>query len=332
MQFKSFQGVVSMQSNTAAVRIQPVNSSNYSVENRKPDLFTIADGHYIGHDGFVVPKNFDEFHERFPQYVRNWVNRHVDGSTQEQDVEDWTQDLLIHLRYLPAISKHREAGKEDVVQTFDPCKHFGASSARFFNYINLCLGNKFRTIYAKRTKNPLCRLGNLSLSTHWEETDRDQVGDEFCHAHSAHLRKRCERQKKQHEDRHLIGEFVDFVRREDSGMVPAMEAIFATGNPDDAAQQLKMRKADVCRTRARLCQLGTCFLNGERVPRQRRPYKRRVSRNRTTALTGERVAPVTTPLIDPRIDPCKGGDDFDQTFAGAVLSESTQLGSLTVGG
>ncbi len=99
---------------------QPINFANISVENRKPDPFTCGDGHYVGHDGFVVPKNFDEFHERFPEYVRNWVNRHADRSTPKEDVEDWTQDLLIHLRYLPATSKHREAGKEDIVQTFDP--------------------------------------------------------------------------------------------------------------------------------------------------------------------------------------------------------------------
>jgi hypothetical protein len=264
-----------MQSNTAAVANQPVNFTNISVENRKADPFTITDGRYVGHDGFVVPKNFEEFHERFPQYVRNWVNRHVDRSVPKEDVEDWTQDLLIHLRCLPATSKYRETGKEDVVQTFDPHKHFGANSARFFNYINLCLGNKFRTIYTKRMKNPLCRPGNLSLTTHWDEADRDQVGDEFCHAHSAHLRTRCERQEKQREDRHLIGEFVDFVQREDSRTLPAMEAILETRNPDDAAQQLRTRNAIVFRTRARLRQLGTCFLNGERVPRQRRPYKRR---------------------------------------------------------
>src|ERR1700683_4696245 len=321
-----------MQSNTAAVANQPVKFTNISVENRKPDPFTVADGHYVGHDGFVVPKNFEEFHERFPQYVRNWENRHVDRSAPKEDVEDWTQDLLSHLRFLPATSKHRQVGNEDIVQTFDPHKHHGANQARFQNYINLCLGNKFRTIYLKRMKNPLCRPGNLSLTTHWDETDRDQVGDEFCHAHSAYLRKRCERQEKQSEDRNRIGEFVDFVGREDSRTLQAMEAILATGNPDDDAQQLRTRKTDVCRTRARLLQLGRCFLNGELVPRQRRPYKRRVSRNRTAQLAGERVAPVTRPLLDPRIDPRKGGDDFDQTFAGAVLSESTQLGSLTVGG
>ena len=262
-----------MQSNTAAVENQPINFTNVSVENRKADPFTIVDGRYVGHDGFVVPKNFDEFHERFPQHVRNWVNRHVDRSAPKEDVEDWTQDLLIHLRFLPATSKHREAGKEDVVQTFDPHKHFGANSARFFNYINLCLGNKFRTTYTKRMKNPLCRPGNSSLSTHCEETDRDQVGDEFCHAHSAHLRKRCERQEKQREDRHLIGEFVDFVQRNDSRTLPAMETMLTTGTVN----------ADLCGKRSRLRQLGRCFLKDEPVPKQRRPYRRRVKRTAPSA-------------------------------------------------
>lgn len=321
-----------MQSNTATVENQPVNFTNISVENRKPDPFTVADGHYIGHDGFVVPKNFDEFHERFPQYVRNWVNRHADRSVPKEDREDWTQDLLIHLRYLPSTSKHRQAGKDDIVQTFDPYKHHGANQARFQNYINLCLGNKYRTIYSKRKKNPLCRPGNLSLTTHWEETDRDQVGDEFCHAHSTNLRKRCERQEKQSGDRNLIGEFVDFVRRKDSGVLPVMGAIASTGTSNAGAELLGTTKADFCRKYTRLRQLGAFFVDGEEVPKQRRPYKQRVSRNRTTPLAGERLAPVTRPLLDPRIDPCKGGDDFDKTFARAALSESTQLGSLTVGG
>jgi hypothetical protein len=271
-----------MQSNTATVENQPVNLTNISVENRKPDPFTVSDGHYVGHDGFVVPKNFDEFHERFPQYVRNWINRHTGRSVPKEDLEDWTQDLLIHLSCLPAISLHREAGKEDIVQTFDPHKHYGANQARFQNYINLCLGNKFRTIHSKQMKNPLCRPGNLSLTTHWEETDRDQVGDEFCHAHSAHLRKSCERQEKQREDRHLLGEFVDFVQREDSGVLPVMGAIAATGRPSAGVGLLGATEADFCRKRSRLRQLGRCFLKNEPVPKRRRPYRRRLKRTATS--------------------------------------------------
>ncbi len=114
-----------MQSNTASVANQPINFSNFSVQNRpyKADPFTIRDGRYVGHDGFIVPNNFDEFYERFPLYVRSWVNRYADKTATNEDLEDWSQDLLIHLRHLPATSKHREVGKEDIVQTFDPQKH-----------------------------------------------------------------------------------------------------------------------------------------------------------------------------------------------------------------
>jgi hypothetical protein len=77
-----------MQSNTAAVGNHDINCARFSVENRTSDPFIIVDGCYIGRDGFVVPKNFDEFYERFPKYVRRWVERHVDRSTPDEDVED----------------------------------------------------------------------------------------------------------------------------------------------------------------------------------------------------------------------------------------------------
>lgn len=57
------------------------------------------------------------------------------------------------------------------MQTFDPHRHYGANSARFFNYINLCLGNKFSTMRSARMKNPFCRPGNVSLTADWEHTD-----------------------------------------------------------------------------------------------------------------------------------------------------------------
>ena len=79
-----------MQSNTAAVGNQDVNCASFSLESRKSDPFTVVDGRYIGHDGFVVPKDFAEFYERYPRYVRNWVARRTDRSTPKPDIEDWT--------------------------------------------------------------------------------------------------------------------------------------------------------------------------------------------------------------------------------------------------
>jgi len=266
-----------MQSNTAAVGNQDINFVSFSVEKQKSDPFTVVDGRYIGHDGFIVPKDFDEFYQRFPQHVRNWVSRHVDRFTPKQDVEDWTQDLLLHLNCLPASSKHRDAGKQDVVQSFDPHKHYGANSARFFSYINRCLGNKFSIMRSSRMKNPICRAGNVSLVGHTDDGDSGKVDDEFCHAHSKHLRRTCQRQKRQWDMRHSLDEFSDFVKREDSSMLPAMEAIAATATLGAAAELLGTATADFCRMRSRLRRLGRCFETGERVPRQRRPYKRRLT-------------------------------------------------------
>ena len=174
--------------------------------------------------------------------------------------------------YLPATSKHRELGKEDIVQTFDPCKHHGANSARFFNYINLCLGNRFRTMYSARMKNPICRAGNVSLGGHFDESDSGQVDDEFCHTHSAYFRGVCQRQERQRDASHTLTEFVEFLRREDAGVLPVMGALAVTTTPAAATELLG---ADFCRVRSRLRQLGRCFQTGDPVPRKRRPYRSR---------------------------------------------------------
>jgi hypothetical protein len=109
-----------MQSNTAEIGNRPVNFSSFSVEKRsKCDPFTIRDGHYVGHDGFVVSKDFAEFYKRFPDYVHRWVIKHTGTSASQEDIEDWTQDLIIHLSRLPQTSKYRWTGKEDIVATFE---------------------------------------------------------------------------------------------------------------------------------------------------------------------------------------------------------------------
>lgn len=48
-----------MLSNTAEIENQPVDFPNFAVEKRtyKPDHFRIRDGHFVGRDGFVVPKD-----------------------------------------------------------------------------------------------------------------------------------------------------------------------------------------------------------------------------------------------------------------------------------
>jgi hypothetical protein len=272
-----------MQSNTAVVENQPINFPNFSVEKRtyKPDPFTVRDGRYIGSDGFVVPRDFEEFYERYPDYVRNWVSKHADRSASSEDLEDWTQDLLIHLYHLPQTSKHREAGKEDIVETFDPVKHYGANQARFRNYVNVCLANKFRTMHSKRMHDAQCRPANLSLDGQTEGEDLRSVDDEYCHSHSEYLRMAANASEKQSGDRAFLLEFVNFVRREDTKVLPAIEAILATGTQGEAADWLGITENGFGRMRNRLSQLAECFLSGEPVPRQRRPYKKRTAKDQS---------------------------------------------------
>lgn len=270
-----------MQVNTPEVANQPVNFPNFSAENKpyRSDPFTIRDGRYIRHDGFVVPKDFDEFHERFPEYVRNWVSRHADITASSEDLEDWAQDLLIHLRHLPLTSKHRKTGKQDIVQTFDPHKHYGANQARFQNYLNLCLTNKFRTLRSKRMRDALSQPGNMLLDTQREWDDPCSVDDEYCHSHSEYLQRATNTSEKRAQDRAYVAEFLDFVRREDPNALPAVEALCLAQTQGTAARSLSVTEAQFNRTRNRLLQLGRCFLNGEPVPKLRKPCKKRLRIN-----------------------------------------------------
>src|SRR5208337_2546783 len=130
------------------------------------DKFSIdpATGHFIGEDGFRCPRNFEEFWERWPNYIINWTKKRLHKHIVDEDVEDWEMDLLMHMKYLPERSKWRALGKMDVVETFNPELQYGASEKRFRNYINNCLANRFNTIMSKRSKNPICRPGNYSLA------------------------------------------------------------------------------------------------------------------------------------------------------------------------
>jgi len=226
-----------------------------------------VDGHYVGHDGFVVPKDFPEFFVRFPQHIRRWVRRHADKSASREDIEDWTQDLCAHMSSLPATSKHREAGRQDVIQTFDPFRHYGANLARFLNYVNLCLANKFRAIHSTRIKSPLCRAERLFPS---EETGGSACIDgEFSELVSEQLRVAAVLYHKQMQDRLFVGEFINFVRRGNPRILSALEAIAATRTQEEAARKLRMTNADFGRLYSQLRELGQSFVSGEQRSRQR---------------------------------------------------------------
>ncbi|MGD1108424.1 MAG: hypothetical protein ABR865_15385 [Terracidiphilus sp.] len=168
------------------------------------DAYIVRDGHFVGHDGFIVPNSFSEFYQRFPNYVADWVRGRVRDCVSATEAEDWTQELLLHLAALPSTSKFRRDGKQDVIQTFSPDRMHGANEARFRSFINQCLGNKFNTLHAKWRKRPLSNPRNLPLDVGVEIG----VSDEFCYANSAYLQEAGRRSREREEQRFRLGEFV----------------------------------------------------------------------------------------------------------------------------
>jgi hypothetical protein len=244
------------------------------------DVFTTNEnGNFVGHDKFIVPKNFDEFYERYPDYITHWVKRRLGGyNAREEDVEDTTQELIIHMKYLPETSKFRQRGCTDVVQTFNPQQQYGASEARFRNYINNCLTNKFNTLHKKANRNPITRTGTISLSA----TTLNSKGDESVMFEesallqsSAYLTRLSNRMDRQRDCRMFTSQFLTFVSREDPSILPFVTTMATyTTNLNAIAEYLHLSQDEAQRNRKRVRQLSKCFTSGERVPPPRKPYKK----------------------------------------------------------
>jgi hypothetical protein len=117
-------------------------------------------------------------------------------------------------------------------------------------------------------KDALCRPGNLSLDEQTEREDLRSVDDEYCHFHSEYLRRAVKSSEKQPNDRAFLQEFVNFVQREDPKVLPAIEALLATGTQGEAVEWLRITESEFARMRSRLSQLNKCFLSGNPVPRK----------------------------------------------------------------
>ena len=122
------------------------------------DSYTYCDSHFVGDDGFVVPGNFNEFFARFPQLVlSSYVRRR-----RQHGADDLESELLLYLMTLPQRSKYREAGLTDRIQSFDPARSYGASRARWQNWLNSLLHNRLCSLM--RQLAPRASIWTLSPS------------------------------------------------------------------------------------------------------------------------------------------------------------------------
>lgn len=175
----------------------------------------------------------------------------------------------MHLHSLPPSSKHRLAGKQDVVQLFDPVRMHGANEARFRSFINLCLANKFSTIYSRRKNEPLSNPNNLFLAgveTHEHMT----ASDEYCHEKSPRLRRAQWRKFKEHESEFRLKEFAEVADACDPGLRIAMETFRTTGTWKETARLMCIGERECASVRQRLRKLGRLLLRGGKATGWRR--------------------------------------------------------------
>jgi hypothetical protein len=270
---------------TGKKQAQPEEPKATQPESYKEDPFErTKDGHVVDlvetnpDKRFVVPKNFDEFSERYPNYIRRWVMKHTKKMSLDADVEDWEADLAFHMRYLPVASVHRVPGANglndgciDRIQTFDPVRMHGATPARFFHFVNNLLRNCFITEISKRKRQPLHIPNNLSYGY----VDEDSVGvvdDEYLHKNSPLLTRISEIRSGNEQTKLFVEEFYTFVQQKDPKVIPILDALRETGTHVQARKHLQIDKKLYNRQRKRIQQLSRAFLTLVNTPRVKEVY------------------------------------------------------------
>jgi hypothetical protein len=246
--------------------------------------FTVSvDGHYVGKDGYVVPKNFGEFFERYPLRVRRWLTRRVRQRLGQDAIPDLEQDLLFYLCTLAPESRFRRRGANgrpdgctDVIQCFDPVRHFGATAARFHNFISLCLANRLNTILARQRRNPLCNPRNVSIATFQENEGGPEWAGEANEAyllrHSGTFAGECRRRADAEGPilKAYVREFEQFVLQTKPKLVSVVHAIQRTATFRDAQKTIGLGNGEFLRCRQELALLKDRFLEERKfLPRKR---------------------------------------------------------------
>jgi hypothetical protein len=240
----------------------------------------------VGEDGFIVPKDFGEFFERYPLRVRRWVTRQLHRRFGQDAILDLEEDLLLYLCTLAPKSRFRRKGTNgrpegctDVIQCFDPVRHYGATAGRFHNFINLCLANRLNTILGTQRRNPVCDPRNLSIAN-VEVSQETRCGSElvgevdeaYLLRHSWTFAGEC-RRRAHAEDavlRAYIREFEQFVEQTDYKLLAVVRAIRRSATLRDAEKSIGMANHEFRRCRQELSLLKDRFLEERKaLPRTR---------------------------------------------------------------
>ena len=97
-------------------------------------------GHLVGDDGFVVPKTFAEFYERFPDYAKRTALAYL--RCDVDTVEDTTQTIWALLM------------RNRVIEKFDPARMRGCNQRRFYWYLGMCVRRRAITTWNANNEEP----------------------------------------------------------------------------------------------------------------------------------------------------------------------------------
>jgi hypothetical protein len=98
-------------------------------------------GHYVGHDGFVCPKSFAEFVERFPGCIPQWAAKH--SKLPYGMHEDLAAEIALKFLIKQTIEK------------FDPAKRGGCNAGLFFGFIRFCCARESQNIVNKMSRDAM---------------------------------------------------------------------------------------------------------------------------------------------------------------------------------
>ncbi|HWR15182.1 MAG TPA: hypothetical protein VN577_10155 [Terriglobales bacterium] len=247
----------------------------------KPEAFRRRKGHWVGADGFVCPKDFAEFYDRFPNYAQRWVAMNLRSLTYDRaDVEEWTNELLLFLMQRKPRQKTRKIS--DAIETFDPRRCEGASKSRWFRYLDAILWNRFRDLLDHRKRDylrkpnafPINPDGTLGSAFHGAERSTDDVLDLGIEDVSQET---AEAEHVKQEQRLHVWGYREFVAKHDPDLLPLMDAIATANTLRDAQVMLGWASNVFVAGRERLQILAECYKKGGDVPPRRKVYKARLA-------------------------------------------------------
>jgi hypothetical protein len=248
-----------------------------------PEPFTIsADGHYVGLDGFVVPKDFTEFYERFPRHIGEWVRRHCYYASGRAEAKDRESSMILHILSIPQDSIYRTPGYNghahgctDRVMTFSPERCHGANRARFFYYINGILRNHLNTILRREQIEPTGYHRTIDIKMLLTNADTDVHEDDLLYSLAYETYRQACRIDIAMESTVEVDEFRSFVEEYNSELIPVLDAMVKAETLVEARDVLGLSGQMFNRARTRLRTLHECMESGRPVPSQRKVYTRR---------------------------------------------------------